>query len=89
MMWCMQRTNIYLAREQTDALDRRAAELGISRAELIRRLLDQALAERPGDLSSDLRAIEASFGSLGAIAPVGREPDARARHLERVARAGG
>ncbi len=85
----MQRTNIYLARQQTEALDRRAAELDISRAELIRRLLDQALEQRPADLASDLDAIEASFGSLPAIAPVTREPDARSRHLERVARTSG
>ena len=43
MMWCMQRTNIYLEDRQTAVLDRLAAEEGISRAELIRRILDRAL----------------------------------------------
>lgn len=82
----MRRTNIYLAREQTEALDRRAAAAGVSRAELIRRMLDQALAQPHDDLESDLRAIESSFGALATITPVTREPDARGRHLERVAR---
>ena len=35
--------NIYLAERQTEALDRIAADEGISRAEVIRRLLDRAL----------------------------------------------
>lgn len=86
MVWCMQRTNIYLAREQTEALDRRAAAAGVSRAEVIRRLLDQALAQPHEDLDADLRAIEASFGVLATIAPIAREADARGRHLDRVAR---
>ncbi len=86
MMWCMQRTNIYLAREQTEALDRRAEAAGISRAEVIRRLLDRALADPHEDLDADLRAIETSFGALATITPITREADARARHLDRIAR---
>ena len=85
----MQRTNIYLAREQTEILDRRAAELGTSRSELIRRLLDRALAEPSEDLAGDLEAIEASYGALPDLRPVRRARDDRARHLERVARARG
>ena len=38
MMWCMKRTNIYLAEGQAAALDRVAQAAGVSRAELIREL---------------------------------------------------
>jgi plasmid stability protein len=42
------RTNIYLSEPQKKALDARAAKLGISVAEVIRRILDEALAkEKP------------------------------------------
>ncbi|MFN8518931.1 MAG: CopG family transcriptional regulator [Chloroflexota bacterium] len=85
----MQRTNIYLERAQTEALDRRAAEAGISRAEVIRRLLDEALAGPHVDLEADLSAIGESFGALASMEPVTRGRDARGRHLERVARSGG
>jgi metal-responsive CopG/Arc/MetJ family transcriptional regulator len=40
----MQRTNIFLTEEQQERLDRRAAEEGVSKSSLIRRILDEALA---------------------------------------------
>ena len=43
MMWCMKRTNIYLAEGQAAALDRVAKAEGVSRAELIRELIDRAI----------------------------------------------
>jgi hypothetical protein len=65
MMWCMKRTNIYLAEGQTGALDRIARAEGISRAELIRELIDRAIGGHPGaDLPADLAAIDGSFGIL-------------------------
>jgi hypothetical protein len=65
MMWCMKRTNIYLAEGQAAALDRIAQAGGISRAELIRELTDLATGGHPGaDLAADLAAIDGSFGSL-------------------------
>jgi hypothetical protein len=80
----MQRTNIYLDESQCAALDERAKAEGVSRAELIRRLLDRALAGNDDDLAGDLAALDASFGAveLGDVAPRGR--DERAAHLERV-----
>ena len=55
MMWCMKRTNIYLAEGQAEALDRVAEAEGVSRAELIRVLIDRAIGGQPGsDLAADL-----------------------------------
>jgi metal-responsive CopG/Arc/MetJ family transcriptional regulator len=80
----MQRTNIYLDEQQTAVLDRLAAEEGISRAEIIRRLLTRALSRSDHDLGADLEAIRASFGALIDVVPHERKPDARQRHLDRV-----
>lgn len=84
MLWCMQRTNIYLDEAQCAALDERAAAEGVSRAELIRRLLDRALAGNDDDRAGDLAAIDASFAAVDVtdLAPRGR--DERAAHLERI-----
>lgn len=54
MIWCMKRTNIYLDEEQTASLDKLAAQEGVSRAELIRLLLNRALTTAGDDLASDL-----------------------------------
>ena len=35
MMWCMQRTNIYLEERQTELLDQLAIDQGVSRAEVV------------------------------------------------------
>jgi hypothetical protein len=79
----MRRTNIYLGDHQTAALDRLAAEEGVSRAELIRRLIDQALGGGADqDLDADLRAIDESFGVLADLQPPMRGPDGRMEHLE-------
>ena len=65
MMWCMKRTSIYLADGQAIALDQMAETAGISRAELIRGLIDRAIGGQPGaDLAADLAAINGSFGVL-------------------------
>jgi len=84
----MRRTNIYLDEEQSALLDRLAAEEGVSRAELIRRLLGRALTGTDHDLTVDLDAIDASFGVLADVEPAAREPDARQRHLDRMWRIG-
>lgn len=84
-MRCMQRTNIYLEEEQCAVLDRLAAEQGISRSEIIRRLLDEGLGVGRPRLEADLAAIDASFGALAADAPsVSRGRDARARYLDEL-----
>jgi hypothetical protein len=80
----MQRTNIYLDERQCDALDQWADGAGISRAELIRRIIDRALAGTDADLERDLEAIRASFGVLHEADVPDREPDERSQHLERV-----
>jgi plasmid stability protein len=61
---CVHRTNVYLTDKQRAALAARAAAEGISAAELVRRLIDQALFGPNDDLTHDLAAIEGSFGVL-------------------------
>jgi Ribbon-helix-helix protein, copG family len=86
MMWCMKRTNIYLAEGQAAALDRVAQATGVSRAELIRELIDRAIGGHPGaDLVADLAAIDESFGILAGQDVFAREPDERMSYLERLA----
>lgn len=81
-MWCMQRTNIYLEDRQTTALDRLAAEEGISRAELIRRILDRALQGYDGDVSADLARLDYAFEAVVELDVAGREPSARERLVD-------
>jgi hypothetical protein len=82
----MRRTNIYLDDAQTAALDAVARAQGISRAELVRRLVDRGVSAAPSDLEADLAAIDDSSGVLAEDAPVRRGPDARAAHLDRISR---
>ena len=65
----MQRTTIYLDEEQTAALDELAADQGVSRAEIIRRLLAEGLEGRTRDVTVDLAWIEAPFGVAEIAAP--------------------
>lgn len=83
-MWCMRRTNIYLDEAQTTALDRMAEQEGVSRAELIRQLLDRVLANADESLPSDLHAIENSFGALRDIDLPARGTGEREVHLARI-----
>jgi hypothetical protein len=80
----MKRTNIYLDEEQTASLDRLAGQQGISRAELIRRLLDRTLNNADDNLASDLKAIDDSFGVLSDVASPDRGPGDREGHLDRM-----
>lgn len=84
MFRCMKRTNLYLDEAQAAALDEVAGAEGISRAELVRRLVDRGLGAAPGDLEADLAAIELSFGVLSGDRPPARGADARAAHLDRM-----
>ena len=83
----MKRTNIYLGEEQSAALDDIAHAQGVSRAEVIRTLLDRELqVTGSADLETDLLAIDGSFGALaGDEFVLDRGPDARAAHLDDVA----
>jgi hypothetical protein len=83
----MNRTNIYLDEEQARSLDEAARAQGISRAALIRRLIDRGLDQSTGDLESDLAAIEASFDVLSSDEDFfARGDDQRSRHLDNVRR---
>ena len=85
-MWCMKWSNIYLAEGQAAALDRVAQAEGVSRAELIRELIDRAIGGHPGaDLAADLAAIEGSFGILAEQDEFSRARDERADYLDRLA----
>jgi len=81
----MQRTNIFLEERQTEALDELARAEGVSRAEVIRRIIDRALAnERDGNAALHA-AVDYSFGALSAVGDdlaTERTPGARAAHLE-------
>lgn len=81
---CMRRTNVYLDEAQTAVLDEIAHEQGISRAELVRRLLHRGIANTPVDQEADLAAIEDSFGVLADESHAGRGPDQREAHLDRM-----
>jgi hypothetical protein len=86
MIWCMKRTNIYLAEGQAAALDRAAQAAGVSRAELIRELIDRAIGGHPGaDLLADLAAIDGSFGILTGEDAFTRGRDERMDYLDRLA----
>ena len=80
----MHRTNIYLDDRQIQMLDRLAADEGVSRAELIRRLVDRALAGADETKTADLAAIDLSFGALAAVEYDDRGPGDREDHLARM-----
>lgn len=80
----MKRTNIYLDEEQTVSLDRLAKQEGLSRAELIRRLIDRALTGADASRGADLAAIEDSFGAARDFEAHSRGPGDREEHLART-----
>ena len=80
----MKRTNIYLDEEQTTTLDRLATQQGVSRAELIRQLLNRVLANADESLAADLQAIDDSFGALVDLEMPMRGQSGREDHLARV-----
>lgn len=80
----MRRTNIYLDDEQCRALDQLATAQGTSRAALIRRLIDEGLADDGATVDDDIAALEASFGGAPDLRSLQRGEDDRARHLRRV-----
>lgn len=78
------RTNLYLDDSQTVVLDEVARGQGVSRAELVRQLLDRSINAAPVNLEADLAAIEDSFGALGEEDFAAREPGEREAHLDRI-----
>lgn len=86
MSRCMRRTNLHLDEFQTAALDTVARAEGVSRAEVVRRLIDRGIPTALPDLDADLTAIEDSYGVWSEDDLVTREPDTRAAHLNRIRR---
>jgi hypothetical protein len=80
----MQRTNIYLEDRQTAALDRLAADEGISRAELIRRIIDRSLSGTGDDQASDLVRLDLAFSGAIDIELPDRTDGSRERRLEEL-----
>jgi hypothetical protein len=80
----MRRTNNYLDDEQTAELDRLAAATGASRAEVIRRLLDEALGRTPDTVERDLATFDATFGALVDVELATRHAGEREAHLDRT-----
>jgi hypothetical protein len=79
----MRRTSICLDEEQAARLDRLAEQEGISRAELIRRLIDRALCGDDASRAADLIAIEKSFGTARDLeSPSRRADDREERHAQ-------
>ena len=83
-MWCMKRTNIYLDEDQAELLDRLAHIEGVSRAEMIRRLLDRSLRSEVDDIAAGLAAIDESFGVLADTEWPERRAGDREEHLARM-----
>ncbi|MGL5817165.1 MAG: CopG family transcriptional regulator [Phycicoccus sp.] len=85
----MNRTNIYLTEQQVDRLDARARVEKVSRAELIRQVIDRALDGDADRLEADLTAIDFSFAALrDAAVDIDRDDGARGAHLARIAALG-
>lgn len=61
----MKRTQIYISEEHERLIAARAADAGVSKAELIRRLLDEGLGIDDG-ADGRVRALEQTFGILAA-----------------------
>ena len=80
----MHRTNIYLDDRQLEQLDRLAVGEGVSRAEVVRRIIDRALADGDDDRAADLAAIDASFGAAPELALPARSAGDRDEQLARV-----
>lgn len=84
MLWCMRRTNLYLDEGQTAALDELARSQGMSRAAVVRQLINRQIHAGGADLDADLSAIEDSFGALRDGEFPQRGADERARHLDLI-----
>jgi Arc/MetJ-type ribon-helix-helix transcriptional regulator len=80
----MKRTNIYLDETQAELLDQLARGQGVSRAEMIRRLLDRSLRDEVDDVAAGLAAIDESFGIIADTEWPERRADDRQEHLTRM-----
>ena len=80
----MNRTIVYLDETQARALSDAARAQGVSRAALIRRMIDRGLAQAEESLDADLAAIEATFNVGIDDDTLERGTGERARHVEHL-----
>ena len=81
--YIMERTQIYLTREQAAALDREAKRSGTTRSHLIREAIDQAYLT--GQEADELTAaLDASFGAWKGERETGQEYVERIRSDSRL-----
>jgi hypothetical protein len=73
----MRRTNSYFEDRQLEALDAMAQAEGVSRSDVLRRLVDDAIAGNGSRLASDLAAIRESAGTAPDLAGLPRHGDPR------------
>lgn len=78
------RMNINLDKEQAELLDRLARGQGVSRAEMIRGLLDRSLRDEVDDVAAGLAAIDESFGVLADVDVPERRGRDRDEHLDKM-----
>ena len=83
--YTVERTQIYLSREQSAALDREARRLGTTRSHLIREAIDQAYLAGP-DREGVRAALRRSAGAWADRTETGEEYVERIRGTGRMAR---
>jgi predicted transcriptional regulator len=83
--YIVERTQIYLSREQSDALDREARRRGTTRSHLIREAIDQAYVVDP-DRERVLAGLRASAGAWKDRTETGEEYVERIRSGGRLGR---
>ena len=82
--YIVERTQIYLSREQAAALDREARRRGQTRSHLIREAIDRAYLSEPS-IDEMLAALEASAGAWKNRTETGEEYVERIRSGDRLA----
>lgn len=83
--YIVERTQIYLSKEQANALDREAKRTGTTRSHLIREAIDQAYVVSP-DRERVLAGLRASAGAWKDRAETGEEYVERMRSGRRLER---
>jgi predicted transcriptional regulator len=83
--YIVERTQIYLSREQAAALDREARRRGQTRSHLIREAIDQTYLAQPSQ-ADVAAALDASFGAWTDRTETGEEYVERIRSGGRLAR---
>lgn len=82
--YIVERTQIYLSREEATALDREAKRRGQTRSHLIREAIDRVYLSEPSQ-EEVLEALDASFGAWKNRSESGEEYVERIRSGDRLA----